>query len=205
MKSKLTTLSLIISLFFITDKAQCQKGYVKTMEDSIFSGDIRFATGEPGRGLMIKIYQDIKQDPKIFYSKELKEYAAKNDTFALVDNIEVITPKNSVIEIPLLSRQELQILSRGKLTLYKGFFTYSPKNGGGNFYTTGGNGKVNKEKYFLIEDKKGYKCQITKENLKKNLQNLMSDCPQLIEKIENSELGYKDLEEIVDQYNYFKR
>lgn len=187
---------LLIFISFFPTMAFAPKGYVIT-EDSVYTGEIRFEVGYTDRGTRIKIYKDIRKQPEVFYSLEVKEYAYKKDTFVILNNVELVDES-----INLIPTSEVKVLARGRIKLYEGSYT---ERGPMRPTPVGVMPTQYVVTFYLLEDKNGYISQVRKSNFKPSMHRIISDAPSLLDRIEKGSLKFKDLEEIVKQYNYFKR
>jgi hypothetical protein len=110
-----TGLRLIIFIILTTSSLRAQKfdGFVITNQDSLFKGYMKIALdGQAGRRILIT--NNKKKKPRSFYVKDLKYYAYKKDTSAILRNFYPFVGEDYQVE--WLEAEVL--ISKGKLKLY---------------------------------------------------------------------------------------
>ena len=171
-------------------------GYVVTMENVRIKGYLRLEAGDLTRGKKILLLKKPNDNPQIFYSLELKGYVYKKDTFKIIQNLQPYLDDTKVIE-----RAEAKIIDRGKLTLLEipvQYYSTTPVVGVG---TVGAMRTLNTDYIYVIADTKNEFIGIKKENFIDELSKLLSDAPDILERINRMELKFRNLEKIVKEYN----
>ena len=171
-------------------------GYVVTLENIRIKGYLRLETGDLTRGKKILLLKKPNDNPQIFYSRELKGYVYKKDTFKIIQNLQPYLDDTKVIE-----RAEAKIIDRGKLTLFEipvQYYSTIPMFGVG---TVGSMRALKTEYVYVIADTKNELIGVKKENFNEELSILLKDAPEILERINNKELRFKNLDKIVKEYN----
>lgn len=151
-------LRLVIFIFLavIFQNAIAQKGYVKSSNDSIFKGLIKydFDLYNPEKGVKIKVYSSKKdKQPLIFYELEVFEHGVKDDRYM---NLFYVYPdKNNPEELfPFLKTKIINSTRKYTLASYYldgegGFLssTFNPTTG-----TPTPHYYVDKEIYYILVD-----------------------------------------------------
>jgi hypothetical protein len=171
-------------------------GYVVTMENVRIKGYLRLETGDLTRGKKILLLKKPNDNPQIFYSLELKGYVYKKDTFKIIQNLQPYLDDTKVIE-----RAEAKIIDRGKLTLLEipvQYYSTTPVVG---VRTVGAMRTLKTDYTYVIADTKNEFIGIKNENFIYELSKLLSDAPDILERINRKELKFRNLEKIVKEYN----
>ena len=173
-------------------------GLVITHDNVVVNGYLKFEAATRSQGRKILLLKKPTDNPQIFYTHELKGYVYKNDTFRIIHNLQPFLDENKVIE-----RAEARIAQKGKLILYEIpeiYYTHiflGPSTPG-----IPGQVPIAYETFIsVIQNSRGELIGIKKENFKEEMHRLLSDAPDILERIDNKVLKFRDLEKIVKEYN----
>lgn len=173
-------------------------GLVITEDNSVIRGYLMFSVGTREQGTKIKLLKKPNDNPQIFYTLELKGYVYKKDTFKIIQNLQPYQDDNKVIK-----KAEARIAERGKLVLYEipeiyysNMPIYSGTQGGTSSMVT-----INKNFIYVIQNAKGEMIGIKKDNFIETTREILFDAPDILQKIQNKDLKFRDLELIIKDYN----
>ncbi len=196
-----TGLRLIIFIVLTTSSLQAQKfdGFVITNQDSLFKGYMKISLdGLKGRRILIT--NNKKKKPRSFYVKDLKYYAYKKDTSAILKNFYPFVGEDYQVEW-----MEAEVLiSKGKLKLYQAIL---PNYKQELIMRPSPTGMPAHEQTvywaYIVKDEESNLIGIKNEKHKfiESIQSVVGNNKELMKRIENKELWNKDMEEIIKIYN----
>jgi uncharacterized beta-barrel protein YwiB (DUF1934 family) len=138
----------------------------------------RFSDG-PDNYINFKETSDSKK--KKLTTKEVKSFVIGSDSFVIIKHF-------TINSFAYYEEDFVKIIKTGNLNLYL-------------HYSTGGSGNT----FFLVSnyilEKDAKLVVMRKRSFKDNYKNLFGDDVDLVKKIEDKSLTYKDLDVIVDEYN----
>ena len=173
-------------------------GLVITKDNLIIKGYLKLSVGTIDKGTKITLSKRPNDKPQIFYTLDLKGYVYKGDTFRIIHNLQPYLDDNRIIE-----KAEARIAQNGKLILYEipeTYYSTIPISTGGPVGTTSMT-MINKSFIYVISNTKGELIGVKKDNFNNEMHNLLLDAPDMLERIENRVLKFKDIEKIVKEYN----
>lgn len=133
MRLSLFTLLLIS---YINSNSQKIDGFVITEQDSLFKGYMRISIDGSQRNILMT--KNKKLPPRQFKTSELKYYAYKKDTFAILKNFYAFEEKSDYIEMI----EAKVLISKGKLKLYTGIVPDLDRSNWSSVAITGPNGQM---------------------------------------------------------------
>lgn len=188
-------ISLFVFSVFIFTSGYAQKfdGFVITEQDSLFKGYMRFSL-EGGNGLKVLITNDKQKKPRSYFVRDLKYYAYKKDTFALLQAFRPFEGEDYMA----VGVEAKFIISKGNVKLFKGDF----KNYLAPYFVNG----VYIEpvyKTYIVKNQDGdlFGIKYEQDEFLESIKVALGDDLELMKQIENKELRYRDIEEIIKIYN----
>jgi hypothetical protein len=225
----LQTVILFAIYFSFTSIAYAQdvfNGLVVTEEDSVIRGYLRISL-DGQHGKKIEITKNKKVKPQAFYTYQLKYYAFKRDTFAMLNSFYPFKGEDYKAE-----RVEAKIIVRkGKVKLYEAILPGYVPRGANNARATeynrvsGGDAKnpsrillLTEYKTYILKDSNGelfgvfnpyYKAYVGggplsfkgHEKFVKSVEEVFIPDTELMDQIRKKEFKYDDLPEIVRIFN----
>lgn len=202
-------ISLLFIFLLVNTYCYCQKfdGFVITQEDSLFKGYMIFSSAG-GKGTQVLITNDKKKRPRSYLVKDLKYYAYKKDTFALLHAFYPFEGEDYMAS----GIEGKFVISKGSVKLYHAEFPDYNKIiagpglmvgiGGVSVGVGRGNNKAPYSTY-VIRDREGnlHGIKGKKEEFFRLIEIALGDDFELMKRIQSNELGYKDIKEIVKIYN----
>jgi hypothetical protein len=145
-----------------------------------------------------------KLPPRQFKTSELKYYAYKKDTFAILKNFYAFEEKSDYIEMV----EAKVLISRGKLKLYTGIVPDFDRSNWSSVLITGPNGQMMggpAPKYYrtyIVKDEEGTLRVIKSgSDFFESIEPLISRNVNLVELVRQRKLRFKDTEKIIELYN----
>ncbi len=178
-------------------------GYVVTLDSMIIKGYLKYDVGVKGKGVKINLYKKPNERPQEFYTLELLGYVFRKDTFEIINNVhpkKVGSPRWKKFEA---GKIEAIVLSRGKLVLYKIPEEYVQELISYDKPSTFSPQRFVAYKYFVyaIMDVEGEIIYIESKDFIEKMPPVIEGAPDLVTRIKNKELKFKDMERIVKEYN----
>jgi len=195
--------STFIALILFTTQNLCAQqfdGFVITNKDSLIRGYMKIdLDGLKGRRILIT--DDKREKPKSFHLNDLKYYCYRKDTFAILRDFYPFEDDDYRVE----EIEAKVLVGKGKTKLYHATFPdyqdrvimfQSPTGG------MPGYGKVAYSTY-VVRDRKNNLIGIPyeKEKFIETMKQIVGDNQELMQKIQNKELRYKDTKKIIRIYN----
>lgn len=194
----LIVIGLILSFSLEAKKVDGKLVLENEAIDVIFNIPVKFFTGEP-------IYERLQYKVKYFDSegkrKILRADDAKEIQFTIGhENVRMLSRYNSLGIggiFPANNNIFLRLVIDGKLRLFKYYYTQIPSD---MDKTSAGTDFDDVEKCVLQKgDGELKKPKVS--TFKKDMADYLSDCPELVEKIQNKDFRKADIESIVEFYN----
>ena len=196
--NRICTLHLLILILVMSKLSYGQKhdGYVITKNDSLISGYIRFDVGTKSRGSEIRLYENKRSEPLIFYTLEVNEYAYKRDTFKIIRNLYPFDDEDLFVD-----QTEAKMLESGKVSLYKisveGHAIPMTMTASG---VPVGGGKMARAIY-LLDDHQGNILGVKKDNFNAVVTRYFGSNEELILQLRAKKFTYKDLKKVTRIFN----
>lgn len=199
------TLTFVALLALQPYSSRAQSGFVITVQDSILHGYMRFVRDNNGNSKLL-FTTDKKKAPRTFVLADLKYYALKKDTFAILRNFYAFDDEAQPVEV----MEARVIVSKGRLKLYHGTLPNLEDNrpiiipivipgavGVGVItsrpqYTT-----------FIVKNPDGelHAVRHDKDGFKESILAIVGDNEDLAAEINAGTLKFKDMKAIVLRYN----
>lgn len=194
------TLLIILSLF--TFELYGQIGYIKLNNDSIIVGYLRRYVSHMDGRQGIELWRTKKDKHPLKISKDaISEYAIKKDTFAILRNFYPFEGEDYQVE----SIEAEVLISKGKVKLYFATLPDYKNNLIMGPSATGGMTSYGQSLYsiYIVKNTENNLIGIKdeKDKLFKTIQSIIGDDKELVKRVENGELKYKDTEQIIRIYN----
>jgi hypothetical protein len=204
-------LVIVIQAFGQKNWEEKFNGYVLTRDSVAVKGYLKFEVGDADRGTKINLYKKPNEKPQVFYSLELLGYAVKKDTFEILPNDHPLpAAPPTLIKPQRPAMVEAKVLCRGKFLLYEIQETsYALKPGTSPAGKTIGTAEhlatspYEASQYIIygIMDDEGIMTYVVKDDFIEKMKMLLHDVPDLVTRIENKELKFRGMEQIVKAYN----
>jgi hypothetical protein len=171
--------------------SQYKEGYYYTKDGTKVNGLIRLEYGDQlfrgkENGDCLISFKEERGEKRVrLTAADICCFVIKNDSFAVI--------KNFALNFAAFYPQDFaQVLQDGKIKLYMYY----------SIITTMGSVSVSSRtvKDWVIE-KNGKVDKLTRSSFKKLMPDYLEDFPELKEKVESKELGYRDAPEIIKEYN----
>lgn len=194
-------LSLIL-LMLIVVVSYGQNGYVKLSNDSIVAGYLRpyvsYMDGHQG----IELWRTKKDKSPLKIPKaKISEYAIKKDTTALFRDFYPFEGEEYHVE----SIEAIVLISKGKVKLYSATLGDYKKELMVLPSTTGMSATYGKVPYsiYIVKDEENNLIGIKSDrsSFLKTIQRIIVKDKELLKRVENEELKFKDTEQIIRIYN----
>jgi len=168
--------------------SQFVPGYYYTLSGEKVKGWIRHdfsAKFGSGGDNTIKFKSSSEEKKKKFNSKEICCFVIGKDSFAVVRNFEMNA-------FAYYDEDFAKVISAGKLVLYEHFSTVPSGSAYGGTYDISN---------YLISKNGGQVRKIKRGNFKELMSELVSDNAELVNKINNKEIKFDQIVELVNIYN----
>jgi hypothetical protein len=184
--------------------AQKFDGFIITHEDSLFEGYMHLSSERNRRTILITPDKNIK--PRTFYVDDLKYYAFKKDTFALLPDFYPFVGDDYVAE----NIEAKVLISKGRLKLYQAEFpdyrdsyVYLPNPGNAAGQPGASAPMTSSYKSYIVKLPDGQLYGIRKEKSEfiESIEFVIADDEELMSRVRDKELKFKDTEEIIRAYN----
>jgi hypothetical protein len=198
---------ILLTLIAIFGNLQAQKfdGFVITDQDSLFKGYMRIFVDGTGRKILLT--KDKRKTPKIFRLTNLKYYAYKKDTFAILKNFYPFDGEEFQVEF----MEAKVIIQKGRLKLYYGVlqghevFTHrilAPSAPNSGAYK-GVEVALSSYRTYIVKNEEGVlkAIKIEKDEFFKSIEIVIGKNSELLERIRNKEFRFKDTKRIIEIYN----
>ncbi|MEX2232531.1 MAG: hypothetical protein WD824_10245 [Cyclobacteriaceae bacterium] len=201
MKFSFLIIALLVGTFC---SAQKFDGFIITHEDSLFEGYMHLSSESNRRTILITRDKNLK--PRTFYVDDLKYYAFKKDTFALLPDFYPFVGDDYVAE----NLEAKVIVSKGRLKLYQAEFPYYrdsyqylPNRGNPTNPTAPPTHMRSFYKSYIVKLPDGQLYGIRNEKSKfiESIEFVIAGDKELLSRVRNKELRFKDTEEIIRAYN----
>lgn len=198
LQAALLLLGILVPCFSYT---QDINGYVVTEQNVMIRGNVRILGDQYGR--KISINDGKSYFTRTFYINDLKSYAYKKDTFAILNAFHPFEGEDYLAE----NIEAKVLVSKGELKLYYvtlpdygyTYVSHGPNSMGGYVRTS--------YKTYVIEYSNnlyGVKNG-DKESFIKSISVALADNEALLKRIRNNEFKYKDMKKIITIYNASRR
>jgi hypothetical protein len=197
------SISILLLISSIHSTAQKFDGFVITEQDSLFKGYMKISIDGYQRNILMT--KNKKLPPRQFKTAELKYYAYKKDTFAILKNFYAFEEKSDYIEMV----EAKVLISKGKLKLYSGIVPDFDKSNWSPGVIMGPNGQMmmggRVSKYhrtYIVKDEEGTLRVIKSgRDFFQSIEPLISNNVNLVELVRQRKLRFKDTEKIIQLYN----
>lgn len=188
----LILLSLLIPSLSV---AQNINGYVVTEQNVIIKGELKILADQYGK--KISVNDGKSYFTRTFYIQELKAYAYKKDTFAILNAFHPFEGEDYLAE----NVEAKVLISKGPLKLYYATLpdysvTYIIIGQPG----LGTNTRTSYKTYIIDYSNNLYGVK-TSDSFIKSISTALADNETLLKRIRNKEFKYKDMEKIIAIYN----
>jgi hypothetical protein len=196
--------TLVYLMVLIPGICTAQKGFVITQDDSLYHGFMRFTSdGEGGQKLLIT--NDKKKKPREYRLSDLKFYAYKKDTIAVLRDFFPFEEDDGVVEI----MEARVIVSKGVLKLYHGSLPITSGHSTVALVPTispvGFGVMATRQPYntFLIRTPDGQIRAIKHQNddFEESILPYIEDNEALAADVRSGKLKFRDIKEIILRYN----
>lgn len=194
----LLLLGILVPSFSYT---QDVNGYVVTEQNVMIKGNVKMLADQYGK--KISINDGKSYFTRTFYTNELKSYAYKKDTFAILNAFHPFKGEDYLAE----SIEAKVIISKGELKLYYvtlpdygyTYVSHGPAGIGGYVRTS--------YKTYVIEYSNNLYGVKNGDNERfiKSISIALADNQALLKRIRNNEFKYKDIKKIITLYNASRR
>ncbi|MGF1636393.1 MAG: hypothetical protein ACFCUU_04920 [Cyclobacteriaceae bacterium] len=187
-------LILILSSFtFFKPNGSFKEGYYFKKDGTKVVGLIKFHyggsvfTSKSDGDCSISFKTDNKAKKVKLTTNDICCFVVEKDSFAIIRNFRL----NALVTYP---QDFAKVIESGRINLYLYYSSVQQGGYGGSVTATD----------WVIE-KNGIADKLTKKKFKELIPSYLSDYPELLDKIEDNQLGYKDTEMIVKMYNEYMR
>jgi hypothetical protein len=185
--------------FFIPSLLYAQKinGYVVTEQNVMIKGELKILADQYGK--KISVNDGKSYFTRTFYLRELKAYAYKKDTFAILNAFHPFEGEDYLAE----NLEAKVLISKGPLKLYYATLPdYSITYINTGYPGSGAYTRTNYKTYVINYSGNLYGVKNgDTQSFVKSISIALADNETLLKRIRNNEFKYKDMEKIIALYN----